>query len=229
MLCDNCHFREASVSVKLTRNGQTKNLSLCSECAGKVTGKGVLPSIFETFLPAEWQDKDSLAESFFGWPQTVTQTKIKPKVCPQCGQSLADFKATGLLGCGTCYEVFRGEVESVLERVQRNTIHTGHRPGKNTADTGGEAAGGEGSAAGTGVGQDTRQSISTADSAAPPAPVLSAEEIAVSQDLTVLQINLKKAIENEDYEKAVLLRDRIRALGDEKADISAKTDDGEEE
>ena len=50
--------------------------------------------------------------------------------CPSCGLSVAEFKVRGRMGCPHCYEVFRGALLPVLERVHDATCHRGRVPGR---------------------------------------------------------------------------------------------------
>lgn len=44
-------------------------------------------------------------------------------VCPQCGQSFADFQKGGLLGCAGCYPAFATELIPVLKRLHGAIEH----------------------------------------------------------------------------------------------------------
>lgn len=50
------------------------------------------------------------------------------KICPNCGTTLDDFHRSGLLGCATCYTVFREEVLSAVRYVQGRAWHLGKQP-----------------------------------------------------------------------------------------------------
>ena len=50
------------------------------------------------------------------------------KICPNCGTTLDDFHRSGLLGCATCYTVFRAEVLSAVRYVQGRPCHLGKKP-----------------------------------------------------------------------------------------------------
>ena len=50
------------------------------------------------------------------------------KICPNCGTTLDDFHRSGLLGCVTCYTVFREEVLSAVRYVQGGACHLGKQP-----------------------------------------------------------------------------------------------------
>ena len=54
--------------------------------------------------------------------------------CPECDLSYGEFRRTGKLGCGTCYDSFRGELRPLLRRIHGSTEHTGRVPSCLEAD-----------------------------------------------------------------------------------------------
>ena len=55
--------------------------------------------------------------------------------CTQCGQTFADFKNTGLLGCPACYEAFAATVSPTIARSQGGaTQHVGRAPARTGAE-----------------------------------------------------------------------------------------------
>ena len=52
------------------------------------------------------------------------------KKCPVCGHTYSDFRRTGKIGCGECYNVFRAPIAETLRRVQPSVTHTGKIPSK---------------------------------------------------------------------------------------------------
>lgn len=131
MLCDQCHINEANVRLRLSRNNEIVDLNLCSACAGKMQlGSGLVPSLFDTSFSSSWPSYDLLSSALFGVDLGKGADLLEQiKACPACGQSYENFRQTGLLGCASCYEVFRPALEQILKRVQRGTRHMGHRPG----------------------------------------------------------------------------------------------------
>ena len=53
--------------------------------------------------------------------------KGEPVHCSFCSSTLADFRATGRLGCAHCYEAFEGSLRDLLRRVHGNSRHIGRR------------------------------------------------------------------------------------------------------
>jgi len=48
--------------------------------------------------------------------------------CAVCGFSQADFKKTGRLGCGECYQTFASGLETLLKGMHKGTVHLGKIP-----------------------------------------------------------------------------------------------------
>jgi protein arginine kinase activator len=53
--------------------------------------------------------------------------KGEPAQCSFCQATLADFRATGRLGCAHCYETFETSLRDLLRRVHGNSRHIGRR------------------------------------------------------------------------------------------------------
>lgn len=54
--------------------------------------------------------------------------------CKGCGMSVDEFRSKGRLGCAECYEVFRGPIAELLERVHGAMQHIGRVPGLSDDD-----------------------------------------------------------------------------------------------
>ena len=50
------------------------------------------------------------------------------KTCPHCGTRLSSYYKTGMLGCARCYDAFKGEITSSLEKFQMKSFHVGKTP-----------------------------------------------------------------------------------------------------
>ena len=69
----------------------------------------------------------------FGVFSTPTITK-EEKRCPVFGHTLSDFKRSGKLGCGECYNTFRPIMEETLRQIHSNSRHSGKIPSKSGAE-----------------------------------------------------------------------------------------------
>jgi protein arginine kinase activator len=48
--------------------------------------------------------------------------------CDECGMTFADFRRTGRLGCGACYDRFAVELAPLLRRIHGSETHLGRTP-----------------------------------------------------------------------------------------------------
>lgn len=104
--------------------------------------------------------------------------------CPECGLTLHELKKTNKVGCANCYTVFRDQFESIVHRIHGADQHLGDKP--DIPDSGGFEETGSGD---TGLGKVSRE-----------------------QKLQLLEKRLQKRVDEEDYEAAADLRDRIQDL-----------------
>ena len=121
MLCTHCNKKEANFHYRQVNNGQAKELHLCADCAREL---GYLGANSDPF------NFNSLLNQFFGIPSKV-QPQISTLQCDQCGMGYDEFRSTGLLGCGHCYDVFADAMEAMLGGIQPGTTHRGKIAGKN--------------------------------------------------------------------------------------------------
>lgn len=60
----------------------------------------------------------------------VFPTAESELVCPKCGRSYRDFKKTGVLGCGECYDTFLPAISETLHQLHGTSAHTGKIPSR---------------------------------------------------------------------------------------------------
>ncbi len=118
MLCSHCKQREANFHYKKISAGKLSEVHLCTECATELGYLGgAEPSIgFE----------DMLSDFFNVLKPEHTPSTI---VCKTCGTTHEQFKKSGFVGCSDCYELFAGDVEKILSRIQPDTTHRGRISG----------------------------------------------------------------------------------------------------
>ncbi|MFB6226723.1 MAG: UvrB/UvrC motif-containing protein [bacterium] len=109
--------------------------------------------------------------------------------CPNCGLTLKELKKTNKVGCRKCYSVFREEFESIVHRIHGADQHIGD-------------------------GETTPQSDSTVEDAQQEAASTGLGKVSREQKLQLLEKRLQKRVDEEDYEAAADLRDRIQELKD---------------
>lgn len=101
MLCEKCGKNNATVLYTQIINGKKSSLNLCSACA---SGE----SIFDNF--------GSLLS--FG-----TRTEARQSTCPTCGMTLSELARKGRMGCGECYNTFRAQAKSMLQKIHGTALH----------------------------------------------------------------------------------------------------------
>jgi protein arginine kinase activator len=125
----------------------------------------------------------------FGKGVPDVQPKDQGLRCAACGLTYEDFRKFGRFGCAQCYVAFKSQLKTLLKKIHGSNTHLGKKP---VAFAG----------ASTPVG--------VAGAVAEPA----AAKVSAPQEETAefLRAQLLAAIEEEDFERAASLRDKIHAL-----------------
>jgi protein arginine kinase activator len=169
MKCQHCNEKDATVHVTKIVNGVKSETHLCEECARQKQDLGFSNSVGLGF-PISFQNIMDGIYEVMGSAQQITSKEIQ---CPICGMTFEDFRSTGRVGCGECYETFSSNMLPLIKRVHGNIQHTGKVPKR----TGGV--------------------------------------IKVTNSIAKLKDELRKLVENEEYESAAMVRDEIRRLESE--------------
>lgn len=108
MLCQYCKNNIATVNYVEIINGDKFQSHLCEACYAA--------------LSAELNSKvnNDLWADLFGTGKPHAQ-----KVCPVCGTTYSDYERSGLLGCASCYDMFKEELLPSIQRIQGKTNHVG--------------------------------------------------------------------------------------------------------
>lgn len=185
MTCDLCGKNEATVHLTEIINDQTRELHLCEPCA---------------------QEKGAAAAEQFGLAGLLaglTEAGLKPGLragegpkCPRCEMTYEDFRKSGRLGCGGCYETFRKYLAPLLKRIHGSTEYAGALA---PPAAGRAAAAGRAGAVGKTIGR--AEPAAKAGRGPGPADLLAR-----------LKEQLREAVAAERFEEAARLRDKIRAL-----------------
>ena len=121
MTCDLCSKNEATVHLTEVVNDETRELHLCETCARE---KGA--------AAAEQPFAGGLAELLAGLADLGAQLPGGAAVlaihCSECGLTYEDFKKSGRLGCGACYESFRKVLAPLLKKIHGSAAHAGRVP-----------------------------------------------------------------------------------------------------
>lgn len=117
MNCDACKASQATVFLTQIVDGKMQKVNLCEACSKE---KGVTD-------PTGFALADLLLG--LGAAQEMERGGTVQK-CPTCGFSQADFKKTGRLGCGTCYQTFSDGLATLLKGMHKGTEHVGKIPAR---------------------------------------------------------------------------------------------------
>jgi protein arginine kinase activator len=118
MPCEQCGEREAVVHLTQIAEDQVTVIHLCERCAAE-RGFDTGASAAKTPLGGFLATLSTLAD--------VEAAAERPARCPACGAAFEDFRATGRLGCPTCYSTFDGALRELMRRLHGATVHTGER------------------------------------------------------------------------------------------------------
>ena len=117
MKCDLCNEREATVHLTEMIDDQSRELHLCEPCAREKAPKGLQGFGLAELLAGLADLGSKMGE----------ETKAK-LVCPRCKMTYEDFRKTGRLGCGQCYETFHRALAPLLKRIHGSGEHVGKEP-----------------------------------------------------------------------------------------------------
>lgn len=82
-------------------NGKKSSLNICSQCAAG----------------------ESLFDNFGSLLSFGTRQDTGTVACPCCGMTLAEFTRKGRMGCGKCYETFRRQAKTMLQKIHGTSVH----------------------------------------------------------------------------------------------------------
>ena len=106
MLCQHCKKNVATENYVEIINGEKFESHLCARCSAELYG--------------ELHSK--MSENVCAW---LFGSAAPKKVCPVCGTTYADYERSGLLGCASCYDVFKEELMPAIKAIQGKTEHVG--------------------------------------------------------------------------------------------------------
>ena len=182
MKCDKCS-KKATVHLTEIVDGKAAEMHLCEDCARDQS--------------QHMEQQFGLADLLAGltdFGKQVPEVQKDNLVCSACGLSYEDFRKFGRFGCAQCYGAFKAHLKLLFKKIHGSNVHLGKKV--------------------MAVGQVvdglklTEAAIDVPAAAPlPVAPVMDAVETA-----DTLRVKMRKAIEEEDFELAAELRDRIRDM-----------------
>ncbi|MDE6356436.1 MAG: hypothetical protein K2L67_04245 [Clostridia bacterium] len=115
MLCQHCKKNTATYNKIVIVGDKKFESHLCEACYvsmfGELNSKG-----------------DILGEM-------TADAFMRTERCPVCGTTFYDYEQTGLLGCASCYDVFKSRLLPVINRIHGKTEHVG-KVGSNNDELG---------------------------------------------------------------------------------------------
>lgn len=127
MQCDNCKDRDSVVKLVQIVEGSPKELHLCEKCAaekGVETQVAAAPPQLGEWLQKAQHEWATAGSSGGGGGASGPRDAAR---CTFCSATLADFRATGRLGCAQCYGAFETSLRELLRRVHGSARHAGRR------------------------------------------------------------------------------------------------------
>lgn len=117
-LCD----QPATVHLTQIINNKMLKVDLCEACASE---KGLIGAQ----VPQGGSFEDVLKNHELH-PVDATKSKLK---CDECGLGFADLQASGRLGCGHCFTVFKQPLASMIQDMHYGQKHVGKVPEQSLA------------------------------------------------------------------------------------------------
>lgn len=136
----------------------------------------------------QMEQQFGLADLLAGLSEAGPKGSAKPEEkstlqCASCGLNYEDFRKFGRLGCGDCYVSFKDNLAGLLRKIHGSNRHLGKTPFS------GQAQG-------------------APDGAQIPAAAGSL----VQESIEDIKKQMQAAIRDEDFEKAAMLRDKLRTM-----------------
>ena len=119
MVCDLCKENEAVIFLEaIGKNGKRK-INLCTQCA---MARGIQ-------APVSAPNSENLAAVFkeIEEKEELRDSNSK-KLCPICGKSLYSILKYCTAGCPECYEIFKSDIQKVLQEHGISGVYTGSMP-----------------------------------------------------------------------------------------------------
>jgi protein arginine kinase activator len=220
--CMACHKRPAKIKFIKIIDGDWQECMICQFCAQSIASEEKsgahlkLDHVFESLLSAG-SSPAGAPGSLLPSALEAGAAKVKDDpMCPSCGLSYSNYRPTLMLGCSECYEAFGDKLADDLKRIHGAIRHRGRKP-----PTGEDAPPKRDfSAAERSKLEEEAGAVVTEPSASED----SAEKEAAERRraLRALRKKLQEAVEGEEFDKAIQLRDQIKELESEEDGDDAK-------
>lgn len=118
MMCEDCGNKQSTFHMTEIRNGKSKEIHLCEDCASK--NEEVNSSFTIQNLLAGLLDIPNEQEFEIDYIEDIS--------CVSCETTYEEFKRSGRFGCSKCYDSFREKLEPLLKKIHGHDTHTGKIP-----------------------------------------------------------------------------------------------------
>lgn len=189
MRCERCE-REATIHEVIIHQGKKRERHLCEACASK-SGLSSDPHLPISQLITGFMLGPNAPAAAAPTGEQRPASAPKPAArCAGCGTSYAAFKESGLLGCPACYDAFAERLGPLIERAHEGGCHhVGKFPRRALRDC-------------RSLGDRER------------VEVLLGGQREREERLEAIRKALSKAVRDEDYERAAMLRDELSRVSD---------------
>lgn len=194
MRCERCE-REATIHEVIIHQGKKQERHLCESCAREagLSSDPHLPiaQLITGFMlgPAS-KGEASAASAGAKAPKAGLSAATPVSRCAGCGTTYSAFKESGLLGCPACYDAFADRLGPLIERAHEGGCHhVGKFPRRALKDI-------------RAMGDAERVETLLGD-------IREREE-----RLETIRKSLAKAVRDEDYERAAMLRDELSRVSE---------------
>lgn len=196
MRCERCE-REATIHEVIIHQGKKQERHLCESCAREagLSSDPHLPiaQLITGFMlgPAAKGETSAASAGAKSTASKAGLSAVSPVArCAGCGTTYAAFKESGLLGCPACYDAFADRLGPLIERAHEGGCHhVGKFPRRALKDI-------------RAMGDTERVETLLGD-------IREREE-----RLESIRKSLAKAVRDEDYERAAMLRDELSRVSD---------------
>ena len=110
--CSHCD-KPATIHLTQIIDDEVHKIDMCEDCAHS---KGLTDVDGFSFPEIEKKEEEEI------------KVKKDQLYCEMCGTTFEDYKKTGRLGSGDCYEVFKEQLDPLLEKMHRSIRHVGKFP-----------------------------------------------------------------------------------------------------
>lgn len=115
MYCQICNKKSATVHFTELAGGKKVEIHVCRDCADE---KGLLLDA-GGYMDALWEQSGKASRE---------QSSRAGQTCSFCGMAYSDFRNSGKLGCGACYESFKTSLAGIIRRIHGAGVHAGKSP-----------------------------------------------------------------------------------------------------